>query len=371
MNEAQRTSRVWALVRAARILADGQGDAGQETRSMLQCTCGLSIQGIELALRRHLEVNPSDLDIQTLVASAGDAPRVQVVLSANVFVGALRAMALAVAAAPEVVVRPSSREPSFCQALVDAMEDACVASSIAITDVLETSIDDEVHLYGRDETMRVICHELPRDQRVRAHGTGLGVVAVGSDANWFATARAVAMDVVPFDQRGCLSPRVVLLHGSLADAKLFAKALTHELLEWESKVPIGSIEPGERAALVRYKDTMSAVGDVLEASTSVIGYVEGARTLLLPPPGRHVHIAACRDAREAKALIGPWERFVVALGEAECSDPFVSTLEGFLPKARIGPVGQMQCPALDGPVDRRQVAVEPAWRVLERLGDNS
>src|SRR3954468_593931 len=68
---------------------------------------GLTPEGVELAMTKTLEIDATDGEIASLVERAGDAPRVGVILSANVFVGALRAIAIARAAAPRVVVRPS------------------------------------------------------------------------------------------------------------------------------------------------------------------------------------------------------------------------------------------------------------------------
>ena len=117
-----------ALLAAARRLADARDPLGIEARVRLPEATGLSAAGVELGLTRHLECEISSENMTKLLERAGDAPRVHVVLSANVFVGALRAMALAVAAAPSVHVRASTREavmaPLLCRALDEAGSDA-------------------------------------------------------------------------------------------------------------------------------------------------------------------------------------------------------------------------------------------------------
>ncbi|MEO7109752.1 MAG: proline dehydrogenase, partial [Polyangiaceae bacterium] len=76
---------------------------------------GLSRQGVELALREYLETDASDAEIETLIAQAKPTSHVHVILSANVFTGALRAIACARAAAPKVSVQLSSRDPVFAR----------------------------------------------------------------------------------------------------------------------------------------------------------------------------------------------------------------------------------------------------------------
>ncbi len=107
------------VVEAARKVA---GDRGRLVEELVAST-GLTRQGVELAFARHLELEPTDAEIDALAASAGAAKHVVVILSANVFVAALRAIAIARAASPSVVVRPSRREPHFARALVEAAAD--------------------------------------------------------------------------------------------------------------------------------------------------------------------------------------------------------------------------------------------------------
>src|SRR6478735_222479 len=76
----------------------------------LVASTGLSRQGVELALARHVETSATEEDIASLVAYAGTTKHVHVILSANVFVAAVRAIAIAIAASDRVTVKPSTRE---------------------------------------------------------------------------------------------------------------------------------------------------------------------------------------------------------------------------------------------------------------------
>jgi len=125
---------------------------------------GLSAQAVELGFA-CLERDASEDDLRSLIRSAGDSPHVHVVLSANVFVGALRALVLARAAAGRVTVRPSPRDPTLARALVAACEDRAITIT-SERDVSRTSAT-EVHVYGRDATVAAVRAQAPRGVVVR------------------------------------------------------------------------------------------------------------------------------------------------------------------------------------------------------------
>jgi len=109
---AERIVDVRRLQEAARNVIEKHGAL---VEAIVEST-GLSAEGVELGLTRHVEVDARDAELAALVERAGDHPRVAVVLSANVFVGALRAIAIARAASDDVIVRPSRRDPAFARA---------------------------------------------------------------------------------------------------------------------------------------------------------------------------------------------------------------------------------------------------------------
>src|SRR3954465_7334328 len=102
----ERHDDVKKLLAAARSVVERRASIAP---AIVEST-GLSPEGVELAMTKSLEVDATDGEIASLVERAGDASRVGVILSSNVFVAALRAIALARAAAPKVVVRPSRRD---------------------------------------------------------------------------------------------------------------------------------------------------------------------------------------------------------------------------------------------------------------------
>lgn len=331
----ERIDAVKKLLAAARTVVERRSEIAP---AIVEST-GLSPEGVELAMTKSLEIDASDEDIASLVKAAGDAPRVGVILSANVFVGALRAIALARAAAPRVVVRPSRREPAFARALVDAAKDP----SITIDEALDPASFDEgeLHVYGRDETIADV--RAKARVRVRGHGTGMGIAWISKHADISSAARLVAGDVVLFDQRGCLSPRVVLVEG---DPEAFADALHDELERLDAAVPRGVVPKDERAAGDRYVATMTYACRALVGRSHAVGVAPPGAPIVLPPPYRHVHVAAC-DA-PAK-LLEPLAKSIVTVG----SDDVAAARAFAPPHARLSALGEMQRPPLDGPVDRR------------------
>jgi len=345
-----------------------QGDASRAVRHLLRAAAevahdpalvarlvrstGLSAEGVRFALERSLELDATDAEVAALVAHATRAPAVHVVLSANVFTAPLRAIALARASSDAVTVRPSTREPVFAAALVAAAADPSVtlAESRDVGDVAS----GEIHVYGRDETIVAVRRAARPAVVVRGHGTGLGVALVLAGDGLDEAARAIAEDVVAFDQRGCLSPRIVLTLGDAARAGELGRALHRALEELGRSVPRGELDVAERRDAARYAETMAFAGHVHRAERHLVGVATEAGPLLVPPPGRHVHIVAVSDVAGAQRLLGPIHPHIVAVGTGDADA--VRSVVG--QRVRVSPLGWMQRPRLDGPVDLR--AIGPA-----------
>jgi hypothetical protein len=337
----ERAADVRRIVEAARAVS---GDA--RVVESLVATTGLSRQGVELALDEHLETSPEEADLRCLVERAGDAERVHVVLSSNVFVGALRALAVARACAERVTVAPSRRDPVFARALVERAADPGLSIDLGMG--VESVQGGEIHVYGRDETIDEVRARAAAGVRIRGHGSGLGVAIVTRSAGLAEAARAIARDVVPFDQRGCLSPRLVIALGA-CDATELCVELDRALGALEERVPRGEIDSDETAAAARYVSTAAFAERVWRGKAHVVGLGPRRAPLLLPPPGRHLHVAAAEDVADARALLLPFARFVAAVG-SDAND----LVEWVGHPVRVSPLGWMQRPPLDGPVDLRE-----------------
>jgi hypothetical protein len=312
----------------------------------IAASSGLSAQGVELGFS-SLEWDAPEGDVRALVNGARETAHVHVVLSANVFVAGLRALALARAAAARVTVRPSPRDPVLVEALVAACKDEAIAL-VSERDVARISAS-EVHVYGRDETVAAVRERAPRGVRVRGHGAGLGIALVTAAADLDRAAADVAADVIVFDQRGCLSPRVAMVEGGSRRANAFAEAVHAELGAGSARVPRGARSEGERAEAARWIDALSFAGHLWRGAEHAVASVPERAPIALGPAGRHLLVAPYGSAADAAGLLAPIARYVVAVG----SDDAATARRLAPPHARIGPLGRMQRPPLDGPVDRR------------------
>ena len=220
-----------------------------------------------------------------------------------------------------------------------------LAEDAAVKDVQR----GEIHVYGRDETVARVRAEARPGIRVRAHGSGLGVAWISREADLDEAAQALACDVIAFDQRGCLSPRIAMVEGYETRANAFGHAIHRALGHAERRVSRGRLDADERSLATMYVSTLQFAGRVYAEDDHIVGVGMGGAPLLLPPAGRHVHVASARDIAAARSLLAPLLPVVVAAG----SDDRAAVLQIVPAHARISALGQMQRPPLDGPVDRR------------------
>ena len=366
-----RRARVMRAVAIARRVADRDDPLGNEARGGLARHSGLSPEGVDLALGEHLEIDPSDDDLDALLAATDTAPRCHVVLSANVCTAALRAIACATATAGVTFVRPSRRDPVLAAILTrelaaDAAFRAAGGSIARVGEVAPTS-GDELHIYGSDETIATLSAGLAPGVVVRGHGTGLGVVVVEPDVNVDEAAYGIVCDVVPFDQRGCLSPRAVLAGGGSDRAGALAAAIARHLAARGAAVPRGPIDDATAAAITRYRATIEAIGVLHTGADHAVGFDPEPRALVLPPAARVIHVVAT-DATNAPVLLSPWAAHVTCVG-AGGDGALVRAAGAVVPRARRAILGRMQKPPLDGPVDlRRREPADAAVPVATRPG---
>lgn len=352
---AEARARVLRVIAAGRRVEDPRDPLGVEARARLPETTGLHPKGVELALGAHLETSPTDAEIDALLARTGSAPRCHVVLSANVCTAPLRALALAVATSSDVVVRPSRRDPVVAELLVRALsedESFSATNRITLTSSLAPSPGEELHVYGADATITTLTRGLPAGVLVRGHGTGFGIAVVGAGASLLEAADAITRDVVPFDQRGCLSPRIVLVAGGQRRAEAFVDVLDQVLSSAAVDVPRGPLDPALAAEITMYGASMEAVGLFRASPSHAVGFDPHPRALVLPPAARVVHVVALAP-EDVPRLLDPWVTYLTAVGLDDDDEILARAVLERAPFARRSPLGAMQRPPLDGPVDVR------------------
>lgn len=353
--------RVRALVAAAARVADGASELGRRARARLAASTGLAPANVAWALEEALETAPSEAELDGLMCSAMAASRggseaaraVHVILPANVFVAAHRAIALGLAASARVCVRPSRREPVFASLLAEA-----APGLFEIVSEVAPEPGDHVWAYGGDRSLEAVRAALPPGTVLHAQGPGYALAVVDASAAGEEAAGALARDVAAFDQRGCLSPRAAVVLGAREDARRFAGFFAGAMATRAREVPRGRLDAAEAAEIRRFLDAATYAGELLPAGPGAVCVTHGVK-LALAPVGRHVTVSAAPDL--AAALRDVDAALVTAVGVAGPSE-LAREVAAALPGARVSPLGRMQCPAFDGPADRRPLSAATDYR---------
>ena len=343
-----RRARLEPLLESARTLKAPGTERGRAARLRLVQSSGLTPQGLDFALDRCLESDPSERELEQLIRSTPTAQVAHVLLSANVFVAAHRAIAIALAASETVCVRASRREPEMAELLL-----AGAPGSFQLVKELSPHSGDRLWAYGSDQTLDEVAVTLPPGVAFHGHGSGFGVAVIDrstSDLELAELLPKLAEDIALFDQRGCLSPRVLLFTGGAEAARAIAEGLARELALLEARVPRGRLDPAEAAEIARYRDSASFAGELFAAGQGFVSVGSGA-TWLLPPSGRNLHVLRCDDVKACLAPVRPMLTSCAFAGDPELG----SALRRALPGARHCLFGDMQRPPFDGPVDRREL----------------
>lgn len=102
---------------------------------------------------------------------------------------------------------------------------------------------DQVVIYGSDETVDQVRAATPTRTPLIVHSHRVGVIVAGPGAENALIAEAVCM----FDQRGCVSPQILLYMGD--EAERWAGSLAAELARFEERLPPGLGSPEARSAV--------------------------------------------------------------------------------------------------------------------------
>jgi hypothetical protein len=150
---------------------------------------------------------------------------------------------------------------------------------------------------------------------------------------------------------------VVLVLGHRPAARELATSVAKELTILEHEIPRGQMAPEELSDQIWYRDTMEYSCELIPAGKGVVGCDTERERVVVPPVGRNLHVVA---VEELSAAVGPIAEAITAAGVAGPNETW-EAVRRLLPRARVGAIGKMQRPRLDGPVDRR---VDPAGEVL-------
>ncbi|MGC4064519.1 MAG: acyl-CoA reductase [Polyangiaceae bacterium] len=343
-------------IRRVAVLADPTHPLGRRAHDELPESTGLSRENVAWGLAHSLERHATATQLGELIAGVTRCETAHVLLSANVFTAALRAVALAKASAARVLVRPSRREPLFAQLLHDADP-----SAFELVDRLQPAPEDHVWAYGADATLQTVSRQWPAGVVLHGHGNGYGVLVVSNpEAMTRERYDDMALDIAAFDQRGCLSPRIAIVEGDDGTAEDVGRSLFEALRRIQLRLPLGRLTQEERAERLRYRELMRYLGDCFEADGALVGVAPSDSDWIVPPPGRVIHVQATTALEDA---IARHARDITNIGVS----PAASCIwRRSVPRARVAHWGRMQCPPLDGPADRRP---EPRGRTVEARTD--
>jgi hypothetical protein len=245
----------------------------------------------------------------------------------------------------------------YARSLADV--DAELAESLAVTywpgessDHLSAALEraDVVVAYGSDESVAAVRARTPVTARFVAYHHRVSIGLVGRDAltgaSLAALARDIAWAVSAYDQRGCVSPRVVYAEegGECSPAEL-ADQLARAMADTDARWPTGPLDAGEASRLQQARGTaelMAAAdgGRLLHGGSSAWTVWWAPKDVAqLPVAGRFVVVRPIADASTLAAQLGPLGPHLQTVGVAGLAGrlPAVSKALGEAGASRIAP----------------------------------
>jgi hypothetical protein len=240
----------------------------------------------------------------------------------------------------------------FARALRD--EDPDLADAVGVvywpggSEVVEEAAlrdADVVIAYGDDETVSRLRGCTPVTTRFVAYHHRLSLGVLGREALDSKRVRRAASEVAGalafFDQRGCVSPRVVyVVEGGETDARGFAALLAEALASLEGRLPGGVLDGQEASTLYQLRGTT----ELLAASGSGVEIRHGGAaswTVISDPSpdftpscvGRVVRVKPVPHAARVAELVAPYSAHLQTVGVAGLGGETEAVAEAL---ARVG-----------------------------------
>jgi hypothetical protein len=215
---------------------------------------------------------------------------------------------------------------------------------------LDKSLDhaDVIIAYGSDETMKAIRAKLRFDQKFIAHGHAVSLLWLAeADQLTAREARAVATDVLTYDQLGCLSPQAIYVPPTTNIAALGEKISRALEAHWRGlkKKPVRPL--GVAARIAEARDVAHGLGHRVWQPHH-LGW-----TLIHDPepnfqPSSLHGVIYLRKVSESKlsAALAPVAGMISTVGSTGKMSPTVEKIFLQLGVTRFCPAGKMQFPPL-------------------------
>ncbi len=391
----ERTTSAGASLRAAKddrvltwidaglaALADPASPVGREARTVIGARSGLSTLGAAWALdttiaEMRLGRTTEALDAMRRALHGFRATPVRLhalVLAHTAFTACLRPIVWSLLARVPVVVKVATGDEGLAELLAVALNavDPELGASVAVVwpqgdseAIFErlAARADLVSAHGGDHAIAKMRAATSATTDFAGHGHGIGAVVVTRRAlssHVQALAAAIARDVAAYDQRGCLSPGLVLVErgGELSPRDLASLVASHGLATLATEMPRGPLPVEIGAQQIQWRGLASSLHELFEGDGYATSFETGGAR---PTPGyRNIAfhaIDAARDVGERLAVYGAHLKVVAVAGDAEA----LSLPSPLSP--RVCAPGQMQRPPLLAATD----GTAP-WAGLVRVG---
>jgi hypothetical protein len=379
---AASDDRVIALVGGAvSALRDRSSSVGREAHEAVVDRAGLSREGGAQALRDSLDVlgasslrGALDMMRSSFGAYRASPVRAQaIVLASSVFTACLRPIVWSLLARVPAVVKVSRFDEGLADLVAIALAaiDPELAESVAVLRASESEAAyaqlaarvDLVSAHGGDHTITRMRGATPATTDFVAHGHGLGVIVVLREAlagHLRDLARSIAHDIAAYDQRGCLSPQVILVErGGEVAPRDVASLIAHEgLARLATEMPRGALPVEIGAQQVQWRGLASSLHELFEGDGYATSFEAGP---VRPTPGyRNVAVHAFESTDELGARLATYGAHLKVVAVAGESTRL--TLPPPL-APRICAPGEMQRPPLLAATDG-----VPPWHGLHRIG---
>jgi hypothetical protein len=211
----------------------------------------------------------------------------------------------------------------------------------------------KVVVYGGATAVEGVRARVPAHVDLVAYGPRLGVAAVLPDAPLEETAAALARDVCAYEQRGCVSPRLVYAVGR--EERELGEALAGALEREVARMPRPEADAATAMAVrsARAEAEFAALAGKpvhLEASgeTAAWTVVVGGDPLRSDPLPRFVRVHAVGDVAELEHVLAPLEGRLQSVGYAGTAGlDALADAAARLGACRIAPVGSLAWPPPD------------------------
>lgn len=363
------------LARASALVADERSELGQQARRELPGVARLSHAMVDWGLT-HGMGSVTEASLQRLLDDCDRSAKgwhlaphslSALILAGNVFTASVRPILGSLLLRTPVVAKASSRGDVMPHLIRSALEAVDPEFAAALSVVTFEGSDaprlsrllreaDVVSVFGSDATVSAVRQHTPPTAILVPHGHGLSAIYVKQlrKRDLVATARALALDVAAYDQRGCLSPHFIFVDDDAGVAPMtLAEALADEgLAHYQSELPRGVLSPDAATAQVQWRGVAAVRGELLERDGYAVSY-EADEVIRLSPGYRNVGIYRCQGTDDLLARLRPLGVHLKCL--AVVGDPDVRTqlAQAFGPRLspRLCAPGEMQSPSIDGPAD--------------------